>query len=114
MKVEGIRAEAIHISWDERGVSTLVIDRAPSPLLAVAFEHDIQTASTAAIVYDRLSCVADGYDSQRSFSGNSCTITISDRGVVISNDILEQEESLEMSVEQYRIILDAWFAYLTA
>jgi hypothetical protein len=112
--VEGLRAEAVQVYDDERGISSLRIEGAPTPLLAAAFEHDIQTPSTATIVYNRLAAVAAGDDIERIFSGNSCTVTITTDHVAIVNDLLVNEEPLEMSIDQYRILLDAWYSHLPA
>lgn len=91
----------------------MVIDDIASPLLAAAFVHDIQAPSTAATIYSRLASVADGHDAERTFSGNSCTITITTDCVTVKNDLLDNEGCFEMSIEQYRVILDVWYTYLT-
>lgn len=112
MKIEGVSSEAVHAGPDNQGIPSLVIDNVGSPLLAAAFEHDIQTPSIAATVYDRLTRVENRRDSERTFSGNSCTVTISDGCVTIVNDLVDSEGIFEMSIEQYRTILDVWYAYL--
>lgn len=114
MKIEGVPTEAVHAYRDFRGIPTMVIDNVKSPLLAAAFEHDIQTASIVRTIYHRLTSVTAGYDSRRSYSGNSCTVTITLEGVTIQNDILQDEDVFEMSVQQYRTILDVWYAFLTS
>ncbi len=112
MRVEGIPPDAIHAYVDKRGFPTLKIDGPVSPLLAAAFEADIQTPSIAALIYERLDEVAKGREPGAYFSGNSCTVTIDQDRVCIENDILDSREPFEMSQSQYRVILDIWSALL--
>ncbi len=112
MQIEGIGTDDIHAGIDQRGFSILTIDRVTSSMLARAFEADIQTAATAGLVYEYLEDITQGRVTKRSFSGNSCTILMSYDLVRIENDVLEGQESFEMSPSQYRTILDVWSALL--
>ncbi len=112
MLIEGISSDTVRACVDKRGFSTLAINAPVSLMLAAAFEADIQTASTAALVYSRLDGVAEGRDLTAQFSGNSCTVRISQGRVSIENDVLEHIEPFEMSTQQYRVILDVWSAFL--
>lgn len=112
MLVEGLTTDDIHASIDEQGFSILKIN-APAPtLLAMAFEHDIQTRSDIDLISQNLQAVELGKDAKFTFSGNSCTLTAYGGKVTIENDIVETDEPLEMSLDQYRVILRIWAAHL--
>ncbi len=111
MIVEGVTSDQVHAFTDDQGFPTLIIDGAVLPLLSVAFEHDIQTRSDTDILYDQLRSVEPS-EELSTYSGNSCSVTIYSDRVTIESDILEDEEPLEMSLLQYRVILDAWTYYL--
>ncbi len=112
MRVEGIPPDAVHASVNNRGFANLTINAAVPPMLAAAFEADIPTPRTAALVYERLDSVAKRQESEAYFSGNSCTVTIHQDQVRIDSDIFDNREPFEMSQSQYRVILDVWSAFL--
>ncbi len=112
MIVEGVPPDQIHAYTDYQGFPSLIIDGSISQLLSVAFEHDIQTSDDATLLCERLESIESGNATSFIFSGNSSTVTISPSKVTIESDIFEGEESLEMSLVQYRVILEVWARHL--
>lgn len=112
IRIEDVRPEAVHTYRDKHGFRTIEIDGLSGRLLAIAFEHDIQELSTANQVSAMLDAVVEGWDKNLCFSGNSSTVNMYPDRVTIENDVLENEESFEMSLQQYRVLLDAWAAFL--
>jgi hypothetical protein len=92
----------------------MTIDSLVPELLVAAFEHDIQSESIAKHLCEMVTSGSDGTNRPSTFQGNSCSVIINGYTVRIQNDLSEDDEALEMSIEQYRVLLDAWIAQLSA
>lgn len=112
MWIEGLDKCSIHAFRDEQGFSRLAFDSNTPAFLATYFEHDLQTLEDTELLYQQLGEIGQHDGSGFVFSGNSFTTTLLPNGVTIENDVLPESEPIEMSVEQYRAILDEWAVHL--
>jgi len=112
MHVKNIPAEAIKAYLDQDGFPILQATVAVPDLLKEAFEDNIETAAVAQLLSHQLVLVSRGEEPGFVFQGNSCSMTLLPDQVIIENDISPDEEPIEMSCEQYGIILDTWTALL--
>lgn len=114
MWIENLRPQDVHAHRDDLGFPVLTVDFPVPTLLITAFEHDIQTESIAKRIYDILAVTGGDSNDPLVFQGNSCSVTIDQQKVRIQNDIGEDDEVVEMTTDQYRVLLDAWAAHLSA
>ncbi len=112
MQIQNIEPTNIHAFRDESGFPRLTFDADVPAELGASFVHDVQTEGDAERILGLLQLVIDGMDADYSFSGNSFTVTIHETMVTIVDDIVEETPIIEMSHEQYRIILSGWREFL--
>lgn len=112
MWVESIDRAAVRALHDSDGFPTLTFEQAVPEMLPAVFEDDLASTMGACDALEMLDDVVSGRESGAQLSGNAHTITMLPEQVSIQNDILPNEEPLEMSPEQFRVILDVWADYL--
>ncbi len=112
MWIEDIGPDDVHTSRDELGFPVMTIDLPSPPQLTTAFQHDIQTISIADRLYDMLTYAEEAYQERLTFQGNAFSVSIDKNRVTIENDIIECDDKVEMSIAQYRVLLDVWSAQL--